>query len=132
MVEQAVDDRGAVEAGDDGGPAGDGGRLEPANLLHPSDVELNLWPGRGEGVEAVLLAPVQVAAQVGLGVGAGEALEPGEVAGDGQLQQAGFGHVGRKNLGRCHVSTVALFIFRPSNEVLRIPPGADGPVAGEG
>lgn len=36
VVEGAVDDTGAVEAGDDRGAAGDGGGFEPADLLHPA------------------------------------------------------------------------------------------------
>ena len=69
VVEQAVDDGGAVEAGDDRGPAGDGGRLESADLLHPSQVELDLCPRCRQRIEAPFSAPGEVGAEVGLGVG---------------------------------------------------------------
>jgi len=75
----------AVEAGDDRHAAGDGGRLEPADLLHPADLELDLGTGLRQRIETAVGAPTEVGAQVGLGVGPRGGLEPGEVAGDGEL-----------------------------------------------
>ena len=103
---QAVDDRGAVEADDDRHPAGDGGRLEPADLLHPPHVELDLRAGRGERVEAAVGAPAEVGAQVGLRVRPRHGLVPGQVAGDGELQHSRISYFGRKNLRSCHTCTV--------------------------
>ena len=75
VLEDAVQDAGPVEPGRDGEPAGDGGGLEPADLLHPPDVELQVRPAGGERVQAAFGAPGQVAAQVRFGVLAGGALE---------------------------------------------------------
>src|SRR5690348_16753493 len=79
VLEDAVQDAGPVEPGRDGEPAGDGGGLEPADLLHPPDVELQVRPLDGQRVQAALGAPGQVAAQVRFGVRAGGALETGQV-----------------------------------------------------
>ena len=84
VLEHAVDDAGAVEPGGDREPARDGGGLEPAGLLHPPDVLLQVRAARGRRVQAAVSAPSQVAAQVGLGVLAGGAREPGQVGGHGQ------------------------------------------------
>lgn len=43
-----------------------------------------MWTGGGEWVQAAVLTPGQVAAQIGLGVDAGLTLEPGEVGRHGQ------------------------------------------------
>jgi hypothetical protein len=76
MLQQAVDDADPVEPGRDGEAPGDGGGLEPVDLLHPPDVQL----------QATLNTPGQVAAQIGLGVITGGALEPGQVGGHRQPQ----------------------------------------------
>ena len=68
MLQDAVQDAGAVEPGCDGEPAGDGGGLEPADRLPPPDVQLQVRPLRGQRVQAVFSAPGQVAAQVRFGV----------------------------------------------------------------
>ena len=86
MVQHAVDDAGAVEPGRHREPPGDGGGLEPADLLHPPDVRLQMRAARDQRVQAVLGAPGQVAAQVGLGVVAGGAFEPGQVGSHSQPQ----------------------------------------------
>jgi hypothetical protein len=75
MLQHAVQDAGPVEAGRDGEPPGDGGGLEPADLLHPPDVQLQVRPPRGQRVQAAFGAPGQIAAQVGFGVLAGGALK---------------------------------------------------------
>lgn len=53
--------------------------IEPADLLHPPDVQLQVRPARGQRVQAVLGAPGEIAAEVGLGVVAGGTFEPGQV-----------------------------------------------------
>ncbi len=51
-----VDDAGAVEAGDDGQPPGDGaGGLEPANVLHPAQAELEIVAMAGQWRQPTLL-----------------------------------------------------------------------------
>ena len=86
MLQDAVEDAGAVEPGCDGEPAEDGGGLEPADLLHPPDVQLQVRTPGSQRVQALLRAPGKVAAQVGFGVLVGGALEPGEVSGHSQPQ----------------------------------------------
>ena len=66
--QDAVEDAGPVEPGRDRESPGHGGGLEPADLLHPPDVQLQVRPLRGQRVQAPLGAPGQVAAQVGFGV----------------------------------------------------------------
>jgi hypothetical protein len=79
MRQDAVQGAGPVEPGRHREPPGDGGGLEPADLLHPPDVQFQVWPLRGQRVQGVLGAPGQVAAQVGFGVLARAALEAGQV-----------------------------------------------------
>jgi hypothetical protein len=43
-LQHAVDDAGSVEAGQHQGPPGHRGRLEPASLLHPPHVQLQMLP----------------------------------------------------------------------------------------
>jgi hypothetical protein len=68
MLQDAVDGASAVEPGRDGKPAGDGGWLEPAGLLHPPDVQLQVGALDRQRVQTALGAPGKVAAQVGFGV----------------------------------------------------------------
>src|SRR5689334_8107097 len=89
VLDEAIQDAGPVEPGRDGEPAGYGGGLEPADLLHPPDVELQVRPLRCQRVQAVLGAPGQVAAQVGFGVLAGGAFEAGQVGRYRQSQPVG-------------------------------------------
>ncbi len=49
--------------------------FEPADLLHPPDVQLQVRPPGGRRIQAALGAPGQVAAQIGFGVLAGGARE---------------------------------------------------------
>ena len=58
-----VDDAGAVEAGHHRQAAADGGGLEPADLLHPPHVQLDLRPRHLQRVSAALEAPGQVGAR---------------------------------------------------------------------
>jgi hypothetical protein len=96
MFQKTVEDAGTVEPGRDGEPPGDGGGLEPADLLHPADVQLQVRPLRGQRVQAALGAPGQVAAQVRLGVLAGGALEAGQVGAhcESQLVSEQLGRMG--------------------------------------
>jgi hypothetical protein len=89
MLQHAVEDASPVEPGRDREPAGHGGGLEPADLLHPPDVQLQVRALRGQRVQAALGAPGQVAAQVGFGVRAGGALEAGQVGSYCQSQPVG-------------------------------------------
>ena len=86
MLQQAVDDAGAVEPGHDREPPRHGGRLEAADLLHPPDIQLQVRAADSQRVQAAFSAPGQVAAQVGLGVVAGGALETGQVGGHREPQ----------------------------------------------
>jgi len=79
VLQGAVDDAGPVEPGRHGEPAGHGGGLELADLLHPPDVQLQVRASRGEGIHAAFGAPGEVTAQVRLGVAAGGASEAGQV-----------------------------------------------------
>ena len=74
MLQEAVQHARPVEPGRHGELPGDGGGLEPADLLHPPDVQLQVRPPGGQRIQAALGAPGQVAAQVGFGVLAGGAL----------------------------------------------------------
>jgi hypothetical protein len=64
VFQEAVDDAGPVEPGGDREPPGHGGGLEAANLLHPPDVQLQLRAACGQRVQAALVAPGEVAAQI--------------------------------------------------------------------
>ena len=75
MLQNAIQDAGPVEPGRDREPPGDGGGLEPADLLHPPDVQLQMRPLRRQRVQAAPGAPGQVAAQVRFGAVAGGARE---------------------------------------------------------
>ena len=86
MLQDAVDDAGPGEPSGDREPAGYGGGLEPADLLHPPDVQLQVRPPGGQWIQAALSAPGQVAPQVRLGVIAGGILEPGQIASDREPQ----------------------------------------------
>ena len=86
MFQEAVDDAGPVEPGRDREPPRHRGGLEPADLLHPPDVQLQVRAPGGQRVQAVLGAPGQEAAQIGFGVIAGGALETGQVGSHCQPQ----------------------------------------------
>jgi hypothetical protein len=106
VLQQAVDDAGAVEAGHDGEPAGHGGGLEAADLLHPADVQLQVRAAGGQRIQGVLGAPGQVAAQVRFGVLAGGSGEAGQVGGHCQTQlvSEGRGMIGGdgRQVGEAH------------------------------
>jgi hypothetical protein len=59
VLEDAVDDAGPVEAADDGGAPRHRRRLEPADLLAPAHVQLQLCPLCCERVQAALGAPAE-------------------------------------------------------------------------
>jgi hypothetical protein len=86
---EPVDDAGPVEPGHNGEPAGDGRGFEPADLLHPPDVQFKVRPLGGQRIQAAPGAPGQVAAQVGFGVLSGGALETGQVGSYCQSQPVG-------------------------------------------
>jgi hypothetical protein len=97
-----VDGGGAVEPGHDRHPPGHGRGLEPADLLHPPHVELDVRALRGERIETPLRAPAQIHPNVGLDVATGQALVAGEVTSHRAPQQVGsIGRVGRiRQLGQ--------------------------------
>jgi len=77
VLRHAVDDAGPVEPGHHGEPAGHGGVLEPADFLHPADVQLQVRALGDQRIQAAVGAPGEVATQVRVGVITGWALEPG-------------------------------------------------------
>ena len=82
----AVDDAGFVEPGRDGEAPRDGGGLEPADLLHPPDIQLQVHAASGQRVQAAFGASGKEAAQVRLGVLTRGALETGQVGSHCQPQ----------------------------------------------
>ena len=86
MLQQAVDDAGAVEPGGDRESPRDGGGLEQADLLHPPDGQLQVRAARDQRVQVAFGAPGQIAAQIGFGVLTGGALETGQVGGSCEPQ----------------------------------------------
>jgi hypothetical protein len=59
VLQQAVEHARSVEPGDDREPAGNGGWLQPADLLHPADIQLQVPPAGSQRVQAALSAPRQ-------------------------------------------------------------------------
>lgn len=68
MIEDAIDHDGAIEPGGDRETPRRRGRLEPADLLLPADIQLQMHPAGSQRIEADLGAPRQEAAQVRVGV----------------------------------------------------------------
>jgi hypothetical protein len=97
VLQDAVEGAGAVEPGRDREPPEYGGGLEPADLLHPPDIQFQVRPLRGQRVQAVLGAPGQAAAQIGFGVLAGGAFEASQVGGYCQPELVGER---RRRIGR--------------------------------
>ena len=87
--QDAIQDAGPVEPGRDREPPRHGGRPEPADLLHPPDVQLQVRAPRGQRGQAPLGTPRQVAAQVRFGVFARAALEAGQVCSYCESQPVG-------------------------------------------
>jgi hypothetical protein len=81
VLQQAVDHADPVEPGRYRKPPEDRRGLEPANLLHPPDAQLQMRATRGQRVQTVVRTQGQVAAQVGFGVVPAGAFESGEVGG---------------------------------------------------
>ena len=73
VFEDAVDDAGPVKAGDDGHSSGHGGGLEPADVLHPPQVQLQVVTLRVQRRDLPLLAPGDEDPRVRLGVPVSEA-----------------------------------------------------------
>jgi len=57
VFQDTVDDAGAVEPGHHRHPARDGGRLEPADFLHPPHVQLHVHPARRQRRQIAFGAP---------------------------------------------------------------------------
>jgi len=57
VFQHAVDDAGPVEASDDGQTSGDRGGLEPSDVLHPPQVQLEIVALRVQRRELPVLAP---------------------------------------------------------------------------
>ncbi len=57
VFKDSVDDAGAVEASDDGQPSGDGGGLEPSDVLHPPQIQLEVVALRVQRRELSVLTP---------------------------------------------------------------------------
>jgi len=81
IVQDGVDDAGAVEADHDRQPSGHGGRLEPAGLLQPAHEQFHIDSAGGQRIEVSLTAPAQEDLKVGIGVCAGQSLVPGQIRG---------------------------------------------------
>jgi hypothetical protein len=79
MLQDTIDDAGPVEPRGDREPPGDRRGLEPADLLHPPDVQLQMRAPGQERVQASLGTPGEIAAQIGVGMVSGGALEPGKI-----------------------------------------------------
>ena len=86
VLQDTIDDAGPVEPGGDGEPPGNRRGLEPADLLHPPDVQLQMGAPGQEGIQAALGAPGEIAAQIRVGVLSGDALEPGKIGSHRELQ----------------------------------------------
>lgn len=86
VFEHTIYDAGSIEPGQYRQTSGDRGRLEAPDLLHPSQVQLDVRSLRFERREAMLDAPVEVRAEVGCRVDTGLALVAGEASSDGQPQ----------------------------------------------
>lgn len=105
VLEDLIDDTDAVEAGQDREPPGDGGGLVPADLLKPPQVELDVRALGLEGMQSVVGCPAGEAAKVGLSVGPGLTLVPGEVGSYRQPQhQAVLDGLGQRELSGFHPS----------------------------
>jgi hypothetical protein len=59
VLEDTVDDAGPVEAGHHRHPTRDLGRLEPAGLLHPADVQVEVRTGSRQRVQSSVCTPQQ-------------------------------------------------------------------------
>src|SRR5258708_6135908 len=79
MLQDTIDDAGPVEPGGDREPPGDRRGLEPADLLHPPDVQLPVRAPGQERVQAPLGTPGEIAAQLRVGMVWGGAFEPGKI-----------------------------------------------------
>jgi hypothetical protein len=62
VLEYTVDDAGSIEAGHHRDSTRNRAGRVAAVFLHPSQIQLDVWPGRGEWIETAFGAPVQVGA----------------------------------------------------------------------
>jgi hypothetical protein len=92
VLERSVDDAGPVGPRRYREAPGDRGGLEPADLLQPPDVQLQVRTPRSKGILATFRAPGEVAAQAGLSVIPGGAVEAGQLRCDRQPQLTGERH----------------------------------------
>lgn len=107
MVQGRVDDASAVEADHHRQTTRHGRRLEPAHLLQPTHVQLDIGPSGSQRPDVALGAPAQVDVQVGLGVDERRAAVAAQMSGQGDPKQRIIGerdrHGSRLN---SHVPTV--------------------------
>lgn len=110
MLENAVNDAGPVEAADDRRSARDCRWLEPANLLHPPHVELDMRSLRRQWIQLMFGASDEEGPKVGLHVHPGLALVPGEVCRDRQPQRVN----GRRRVAGGHGQKLREYSHPPS------------------
>src|ERR1700728_1797237 len=79
MLEHAVEHAGPAEPGDHRKPPRHRGGPEPAELLHPPDIQLQIRAAHGQRIQAALSTPGEITTQVGFGVLTGRTLEPAQV-----------------------------------------------------
>ena len=77
-----VDDADSVEADHDRQPPPHRRRLEPAGLLQPPHVPLDVRPDCGQRSQTLFVAPAQEDPKVGVGVETGLAAVAAEIGGD--------------------------------------------------
>jgi len=104
VLQHAVDHRGAVEPRRHREPPGHRRRLEPADFLHPLDVQLQMHSPRGEGIESPLGTPRQETAQIRVRVITGGTRESGQISSHRQAKRIGSSHEvsrsGKAGIGR--------------------------------
>ena len=82
MLQHAVDHAGPVEPGGHREPPRHRGGLEPAELLHPPDIQLQIRAAGGQRIKAAPRTPGEITPQVRLSVLTGRALEPAQIGGE--------------------------------------------------
>jgi hypothetical protein len=92
MLKHAVDHCGPVEPRRHREPPGHRRGFELADLLHPSDVKLQMHSRRGQGIKSPLGAPGQETAQIRVRVVSGGTRESGQVGSHRQPQRIGSSH----------------------------------------
>jgi hypothetical protein len=87
LIQDGVDDAGAVEADHHRQPPRNRRGFESALLLQPPYVQLNVDAPHRQRIQVAFGAPAQEDAQVGVGVDPGKALILGQVRGHCDAQQ---------------------------------------------